>query len=495
MSPSSLTTSGRSSITKTKNYVTTHKIRSAIIAIIVIAVFYWLWGVTHPVIAQTRYVLTTVQTGTVVSTVSESGQVSPSDQVTINPQASGQVTQVLVKNGQQVSTGEPLAYLNATDEYNAVENAKASLESAQLSFQKLQEPATALQLTEDQNAVAKSKASLTTDQTDLQNDYTTAYNDVVSAFLDLPSIQTQLQDIDIGTEASKGAQWNIDYYETATENWDDLDAIAGRNAAYAAYTAATTAYTKSYADFQTMSPSSSTSTINSMLNETYTSLQSEENALNTANSFIQFYENQIKNNNQTSKCRGGSSITTLSADITKVNSHLSSLLSDQNQITATQQTIVNDSAAITEAQETLQQLQTGPDPLDIQSQQLSIEQQQQARTQAEDNLADYTIKAPFSGTLAGLNLHVGDSVTSGTNIATLITTEDLVNISVNEVDAAKIAVGQQATLTFDAIPNLTFDRNSRRCQSVGHRDARRRLLCDPNRIHDAGSAREGRHDG
>jgi RND family efflux transporter MFP subunit len=456
MTASSYIASTRGYFDSTRKYIAAHKVRSAIILVVVAVALYWLWGVTHPTVVQTRYVLATVGTGTIVSTVSESGQVSPSNQVTINPQATGQITQVLVKDGEQVGKGQPLAYLNATDEYNAVTSAKASLQSAQLSLQKLQEPATALQLTQDQDSVAKAQASLETDQSNLSNDYTTAYNDTVASFLDLPSIQTQLQDIETGTEASRGTQWNIDYYENATENWDDLDAIAGRTSTYSAYTTTLAAYNKAYADFQLTSPSSSTSTDVAILNETYTTLQDEENALNAANSFIQFYENQVKNNNQVPNAEATTAITTLSSDITKINSHLSTLLSDKNQITSTQQSIVNDTSSITEGQQTLAQLQGGADALDIQSDQLNIQQQQNALQQAEDNLSNYTVSAPFAGTVANLNLNVGDTVSSGTNAATLITSADIVDISVNEVDAAKIALGEQATLTFDAIPNLSL---------------------------------------
>jgi RND family efflux transporter MFP subunit len=456
MDSSSYIASGRGYFDRTRKYVLTHRIRSFILAIIVIVAVYWLWGVTHPTVTQTRYVLSTVQTGTIVSTVSESGQVSPSNEVTINPQASGQVTEVLVKDGEQVAQGQALAYLNATDEYNAVTSAKASLESAQLSLQKLQEPATALELTQDQNAVTKAQSTLVTDQTNLTNDYSTAYSDVVSTYLDLPSIQTQLQDIVTGTEASKGAQWNIDYYENATTNWDNMDSLSGRSSTYDAYTAANAAYATAYADFQLTSQSSATSTDQSILDETYTTLQSEQNALNAINSYIQFYENQVKNHNQSPSSEADSSITTLSADISKINSHLSALLNDKNQITAGQQSIINDNAAIVESQETLQQLQAGPDALDVQSDELNIQEQQNALQQAEDNLSEYTITAPFAGTIANLDLNVGDTVGSGTAAATLITSADIVDISVNEVDAAKIALGQQATLTFDAIPNLSL---------------------------------------
>jgi HlyD family secretion protein len=459
MNPSSFLASARANFDTIRRYVIAHKVRSAIIAIVVIAVAYWLWGVTHPATTQTTYVLTTVKTGTIISTVSGSGQVSPSNEVTINPQASGQISQVLVTDGQHVVTGQPIAYISAIDEYNAVQTAKANLQSAQLALQKLEEPATTLSITQDQDAIAKAQASLVTDQTNLQNAYATAYSDIVSTFLDFPTIQSQLQDIVTGTEASKGTQWNIDYYENATINWDNIDSIAERSSTYAAYTTAAASYDKAYADYQQTSATSATSTVSAMLDESYSSLQDMQNALNAMNSFIQFYESELKNNNQAPNNEAVTSATTLSADVTKVNAHLSALLSDKNQIASTEQAIVNDTASINEGEQSLAQLQAGANAIDIQTAQLNIQQQQNALQQAEDNLANYTITAPFSGTIADLNLNVGDTVSSGTSAATLITTNDLATLSLNEVDAAKVAIGDQATLTFDAIPNLTLTGN------------------------------------
>ena len=173
MNPSSVLVSARGRFDATKKYVLAHKVRSIIIAAVVIIVGYWLWGVTHPATTQTSYVLTTVKTGTIISTVSGSGQVSPSNQVTINPQASGQISRVLVRDGQHVTAGQPIAYISAIGQYNSVQSAKASLQSAQLALQKLQQPATALSITQDQDNIAKAQASLATDQTNLQNAYST----------------------------------------------------------------------------------------------------------------------------------------------------------------------------------------------------------------------------------------------------------------------------------------------------------------------------------
>ncbi|HEV3245037.1 MAG TPA: HlyD family efflux transporter periplasmic adaptor subunit [Candidatus Paceibacterota bacterium] len=439
-----------------KKFARAHKVWSVVIAVVVIGGGYLAYSKITASSAPAQYVFTTVQTGTIVQTVSGSGQVTPSNEVILNPQASGQISGVLVKDDAHVNAGQAIAYINSTDEYNSVQSAKASLQSAQLNLQKLQEPPTQLQLTQDQDAIAKAQASLQSDQTALQNEYGTAYSDVVATFLDLPTVETQLQDIVTGTEAARGAQWNIDFYQSALENWDSTDAIAYRTTAFADYTAAQSSYTSTYPDFQKTSAQSSTSTVLSILKETYTAVQSEQTALNGTNSFIQFYVDQVNNHNQTPVSEANTSLTTLSSDITKVNSHLTALQNDQNQITSDQQALVNDQATITEDQESLQQLQQGADQLSVQSDQLAIQQQQNALQQAEDQLANYTITAPIAGVIADLNLNVGDTVGSGTNAATLITNEQIADLSLNEVDAAKVQVGQNATLTFDAIPNLSL---------------------------------------
>ncbi|HEX5692056.1 MAG TPA: HlyD family efflux transporter periplasmic adaptor subunit, partial [Roseiflexaceae bacterium] len=71
-------------------------------------------------------------------------------------------------------------------------------------------------------------------------------------------------------------------------------------------------------------------------------------------------------------------------------------------------------------------------------------------------LADMTIKAPFDGTLATLDLHASEYVAPGTVVARLadlsaweIETSDLTELSV-----AKIREGAPATISFDALPGV-----------------------------------------
>ena len=47
-----------------------------------------------------------------------------------------------------------------------------------------------------------------------------------------------------------------------------------------------------------------------------------------------------------------------------------------------------------------------------------------------------------------MNIKDGESVSSGTVVATIIARQRMAEISLNEVDVAKVKVGQKTTLTF-----------------------------------------------
>jgi RND family efflux transporter MFP subunit len=131
-----------------------------------------------------------------------------------------------------------------------------------------------------------------------------------------------------------------------------------------------------------------------------------------------------------------SQLATVNADSAKADSDITSLLSIQN-------TITKDTEAVSNSD------------LDIQSQKLAVENAQNSLQDAKDNLANYYIYAPFGGTLGKISTQVGTTVGSGTSIATILTTQKICTIPLNEVDVAKVQPGQKVVLTFDALPDLT----------------------------------------
>jgi len=82
-----------------------------------------------------------------------------------------------------------------------------------------------------------------------------------------------------------------------------------------------------------------------------------------------------------------------------------------------------------------------------------------------------TITAPITGTITDLTLTPGMQISgsSGNSNSTTTTTDSgqaiasiktggtpIVSVNISEVDVTKVAVGQKATITFDALPNQTF---------------------------------------
>jgi HlyD family secretion protein len=133
--------------------------------------------------------------------------------------------------------------------------------------------------------------------------------------------------------------------------------------------------------------------------------------------------------------------TTLRTDIGKTNGFISTLIDAQNSLENA--------------------------PLDIKSQELAVKQKENALLDAQDKLADYFIRAPFDGVIAKVDVTKGDSVSPASIIATLITRQKLAEISLNEVDVAKVKVGQKATLTFDAVPDLSITGQVTEVDTVG----------------------------
>jgi multidrug resistance efflux pump len=68
------------------------------------------------------------------------------------------------------------------------------------------------------------------------------------------------------------------------------------------------------------------------------------------------------------------------------------------------------------------------------------------------------VRAPFAGTVGAVNVRVGELIASGQPLITLgdLTTLRVETTDLDEIDVARVAVGQQADVTFDALPERVF---------------------------------------
>jgi HlyD family secretion protein len=86
---------------------------------------------------------------------------------------------------------------------------------------------------------------------------------------------------------------------------------------------------------------------------------------------------------------------------------------------------------------------------------------QQARVavqQVQEQLRDATVVAPFDGTVGAVNVRVGELISPGQSLVTLgdLDTLRVETTDLDEIDVVRVAVGHQADVTFDALPDRVF---------------------------------------
>jgi len=96
----------------------------------------------------------------------------------------------------------------------------------------------------------------------------------------------------------------------------------------------------------------------------------------------------------------------------------------------------------------------GPDPEEIAVAEARLANARAALEAAQAKLDDLALKAPFKGTISDLDVRTGEWVTPGQPVLLIADLENLQieTTDLNEIDAARVNVGDPVTLTFDAFP-------------------------------------------
>ncbi len=443
----------------------THRVLAVIIAVAVLGVGYFAYAKTTSTTGESLYTVGTVSKSTIVASISASGQVSASNQLDITADASGDLTYVGVKPGQKVGAGATIARVDSADAQRTLRDAQTNLENAKLSLEKLKAPASGLTLTQAQNALASAQDNKVTADENLAKAYTDANGDIISVFLDAPDMVASLESILTGTDAGR-SQWNIDYYDNSMALYNS-NSHAYRNDAYDKFTAAKAAYQSVYANYQKLGTNPSTSETEAMLAQTGPMLEKLADAVKSTDAFLRLYKTTMEGQQRTVSGSATNALTTLGDLNSKGAVHVTAISGDVSTIKADVQNASSAARSITEKQQSLADVQDGPDDLDVRSAELTVQQREDAVADAQATLADYSIRAPFSGTVASVAAKVGQRISNGGAIATIVTDRKLATLSLNEVDATKVALGDKATLTFDAIEDLTLTGSVDEIDTVG----------------------------
>ncbi|MEI6288395.1 MAG: efflux RND transporter periplasmic adaptor subunit [bacterium] len=436
-----------------------HKALSAIVVIVLIIIAFFIYKNMASSATQTTYYLEAVAKDSIVSTVSGAGQVSASSQVDIKPSVSGDLTKIFVTNNQEVKSGDLLIQLDNTDALKSVRDAQANLANAQLNLAKLKRGVLPEQLDSYKLQLGSANTSLTNAQnnlpivtakaqTDLQNLYDNSKNIIFDAY------NKSNDSINRGLDGIMSNNGN----SNAELSFLSADSQASTNAS-SEYLSALSAL-KNLKDIYNNYPTDQSGIDTAMLNSAkelntvvqfFNSLRDALNLSIVTGSQTQDTLNGYKSSVSSMLTSANSSLTAIT---TQQKSIASQKITNSNNITTAQNQITSAQNSLAQAQNNYDLQTAPPDSITLQSQQISVSQAASSLANAQSKLADYSIKAPFDGIVTNLVSASGYSASNNTILASVITKQQIANITLNEIDAAKVKVGQKASLSFSAITDL-----------------------------------------
>ncbi len=431
-------------IQKIRTYARAHKVVSGVVLFVVLFLGYTEYKSLTSTAGETRYVVSNVQKGALVVSVAGSGQVSTSNQIDLKPKASGEITWINVSSGDSVYAGQALAQIDSTSAKQAIADAEQALVQSKLQFQKdgAQAPIDYQKMIE----------ALATSKSDLLTTFNDTYNTVSNTYIDLPNVVIGMQNILYGYDLSfNKSQQNVNTFRNPGGNSDATILFA--EIAERDYKVARAKYDDTVLVYKSLTRYSDTAEIEKVLAasvDTTTAIaqaiQSEINVLDS-----------VADNASKLNLTLHPAINTMRASsrgyLSTANNDLSAMLKQQKTLDAAKKAIVDNGRTIE-----IYNIgnPTGSNPISLQSSQYSIADKERKLQDLKDGLADYSITAPFAGMISAFNIKQYDTVSTGTNVATLITNQKIAQLSFNEVDASKIKIGQKATLTFDAVDGLSI---------------------------------------
>lgn len=472
-------------ILKPVKWLWKHKLIATILLILLGSGAYFLYQKNTQSGSTVEYNTTTVSKGMLISSISGTGQVSSSNQVDLKPKVSGNIITLAVVKGQEVKKGDLIARIDNRDAVLELKEAQSSYENAQLALDELLTPVDAYTLLQAENSVADAKDSLaklkfnqTQDYDDaaenLSGYYDDAYNEISDVFLDLPDIMTSLNTILYSYEIANSEST----VQKVSNNFALLNAFAGNNNeekkefedysndAEDYYESANDNYKNNFDNYREISRYSDEVSIENLLSETIDTLKKVSDALKNSINMLDFWVEYRNDKGYDIFSKVTEYESNLNSNLSQTNSHLNTLISLQRNIKNSKINIEKlkqnqplDLAAsqrsLKEKEEKLNELLEGATELEIRNQQLVIEQKYNALINAQQNLSDHSVVAPFDGIIGSLAAKLGDSLSSATVIASIITEQKIAEVTLNEIDAASVTVGQKVNLEFDAVKDLT----------------------------------------
>ncbi|GIW67675.1 MAG: hypothetical protein KatS3mg096_543 [Candidatus Parcubacteria bacterium] len=359
------------------------------------------------------YILAQVKRGSVQKIVTGTGYVTTTDAFEIKPSDSGKISNIYVGEGEYVNKGMLLFALDDSDIKRQIRDLELDIESSKLNLQKTKD---------DYQRILRGD--------DLRKNYESLLKNLNDIFVSYPDDLEKIRKVYFEKELDN-LKHNLDYYLYYFPGVKITSDVSQK------------IYNNLKTNFLLISQRLQEAKFNnqnidySLIKDSYDFLLQTQDFIKSGLDLIRRLKEDLslQQSYHTKQEIIDRHYNDLNLVYSKYADHLNNLSS-----------LVN---ALNSYQDSLKQKE-----YDIQSLELSIKQKENKLEDLRDDLKDYYIYAPISGIMQDVNVKTNDSVSSNSVLAKLLSNEKTIEVSLNEIDAAEVKVGQDAIITFDALPEL-----------------------------------------
>ncbi len=339
-----------------------------------------------------------LETGTLIATVNATGNIEPEAEIRLSFQQAGTVAEVFFERGQAVRKGDVIAKLDTVDLELALAQAQASLEQAKNALLQAQ---TALENAKAQEIIA-----------------TANYSRTVAG--------VRKSEIDAARAVLAAAEANLAKLKAGPEPEDIAAAEAALRNAEAALRRAQSNYDAAFAR-------------NPAAIGAHPAALELEQATNNYNSAKAQYDRATKGADD-------AQIKAAEQQVVNAKANLDKLLNPARRFDIEQ----------AEAQLQQARLQVRNAEVQIANAENQVRLAEIQVRQAQRRLDQAVLKSPIDGVIAAVNIKAGELVGAGAQPAVVVA--DLsryhINITVDEIDIAKVKIGQEVNITLDSLPGV-----------------------------------------
>ncbi|NJN16850.1 MAG: efflux RND transporter periplasmic adaptor subunit [Oscillochloris sp.] len=441
--------------------------------------------------------LVPVTRGSLTLGVSATGSVEPRIQADLTfDAAAGRVNEVLVAEGDQVRAGDPLIQLDARQLNAELTAAQANLAVAEADLLAVREGATPEQIAEAEAQVAAAQGSLA------QTESSVTGADIAAARAGVDEARVRLAELERGpksdavtraTTAVEEARAELERQRSALTAAKEQARIRVEQAANSVREAQST-YSTAYWDNEHVKnnetdPRSGRPLSDTEVRDFAAALDSAARALADAETNL----NQSQVDYETAKQNEISGLQSAEARVRSAQADLDELLTgaDADELASARAqlaraqaelagltggersaAISSQNANLTAAQARLAQLTADPQSSDFARAEARVAQAQAQVEQAQLRLDDATLRAPFAGTIAAVNVAPGEAINAqGAPVVLIDVSRYLVNVTVDEVDIARVSIGQPVEVLIDALGAPTLDGTVLRLEPLPQTDS------------------------